>query len=163
MDLVRLTDEFSAPIADGNGNPVSREEMRARVFRLQDELLKLPQLKQVLRHHFAGGVYAREMLIPAGAALVGRIHVSEHLCFITMGRISILTEEGVKCICAPATLISKPGAKRAGYALEDTIFVTVHATKETDLDKLEAELTAEDFDDPRLTNNREQNVLEHVP
>lgn len=125
-------------------------EMRAHIFSLEAEILKLPQTDLPLRHYFAKGLYAREMLIPEGTVLTGKIHTTEHLCFITKGSISVLAEEGMRRINAPAILISKPGAKRAGFAHEDTIFVTVHATEETDLEKLEAELTAESFEDPRL-------------
>lgn len=124
--------------------------MLANVLRLEGELLKMDQISLPLRHHFAKGLYARELFIPEGTALTGRIHTTEHLCFITKGRISISTDDGMKMISAPAIVVSKPGAKRAGYAHEDTIFVTVHATEETDIGKLEAELTCDTFDDPRL-------------
>ena len=33
---------------------------------------------------------------------------------------------------------SKAGTKRAGLAHEDTVWITIHATKETDLKKIEA-------------------------
>lgn len=138
-----LIETFRAPA-------VSRPEMRARVMKLEEALLKLPQADMPTMHLFAPGMYVRPILIPAGVALTGKIHVTEHFCFLMQGDIELLTEEGVHHVTAPAILRSKPGAKRAGYAHTESIFVTVHATNETDLEKLEAELTAETFDDPRL-------------
>ncbi len=43
-----------------------------------------------------------------------------------------------------------------GLALEDTVWTTIHATHETDISKIEAQLIAETFDDVTLT---ESNVI----
>jgi hypothetical protein len=117
------------------------DDMRGKVFALEDQLNKLPQVECPVWNHFAPGLYARKMLIPKGVTLTGAIHKTEHLCVIS-GDITVTTDDGVKRITdAHAILTSKPGAKRAGYAHEDTYWTTVHATNETDLDKLVEELT----------------------
>ena len=54
----------------------------------------------------------------------------------------VWTEDGMREVAAPFTMVSRPGTKRVGYALEDAVWTTVHATTETDLAKLEAELIA---------------------
>jgi hypothetical protein len=49
--------------------------------------------------------------------------------------------------------VSEAGVKRAGYAEEDTIWVTVHMTKftcEENLDSMEDELIAPTFEDMGL-------------
>ncbi|MBC8642134.1 hypothetical protein IAG25_35605 [Caballeronia sp. EK] len=115
--------------------------MRERVFALEDELARLPQVECPVWHHFAPGLYARKMLIPKGVTLTGAVHKTEHLCIVS-GDMTVTTDDGVKRLTdAHAILVSKPGAKRAGYAHEDTYWTTVHATDETDLDKLVEELT----------------------
>jgi hypothetical protein len=48
---------------------------------------------------------------------------------------------------ASTVIKSKPGIKRVGYAHEDTVWITVHPTDETDLDKLEENLIAKSFDE----------------
>ena len=96
-------------------------------------------------HYFAKGLYAREIFIPKGTLLTGKIHRTEHLNIISKGDISVVTEEGTKRITAPFTMIAKPGTKRVGYAHEDTVWTTVHATDETDLEKIELELIAADY------------------
>jgi hypothetical protein len=120
---------------------VSASVSHERVYRLEEELQKLPQVDCPVWHHFAPGLYARKMLIPKGTVLTGAVHRTEHLCIVS-GDIDVTTDDGMRRITDQhAILSSKPGAKRAGYAHEDTYWTTVHATNETDLDKLVVELT----------------------
>lgn len=137
---MNLIEPFTSPIVD-------QKTMRERVLRLEEELLKYPALEEQVTHHFSPGVYVRELFIPKGAMLTGKIHREAHLNIVTRGDISVLTEHGVKRVTGPCTLMSSPGIKRAGYAHEDTIWMTVHANpdNETDLVKLEARFIAPDF------------------
>jgi hypothetical protein len=114
---------------------------RERVERLERILENAPQAECPVRHHFAPGMYAREMTIPAGVILTSAVHKTEHLCTVSAGRILVFMEGGAVEIVAPYTFVSKPGAKRAGYALETTVWTTYHPTTTTDLDKLAEELT----------------------
>ena len=109
--------------------------MLDRVYALERILERAPQVECPLRHHFAPGMYAREMTIPAGVTATGAVHKTEHLS-IVYGHCMVTTDEGVKEILDRLTFVSKPGAKRALYALTETIFTTIHATDETDLEKL---------------------------
>ena len=120
--------------------PIAKVPTRAEILRLEHELAKFEQLEIKTTHHFAEGLYAREIFIPAGTILTGKIHKSEHLNIVSQGRIAVWTEDGMKEVAAPFTMVSRPGTKRVGYALEDTVWTTIHATHERDLDKLEAEL-----------------------
>ncbi|MFM0151448.1 hypothetical protein [Paraburkholderia sediminicola] len=116
------------------------DDIVAYVNRLEAEVNKLPQVECPVWHHFAPGLYARQMLIRAGTVLTGAVHKTEHLCIVS-GDINVTTDDGVQRIRNLQLVIaSKPGTKRAGYAHEDTIWTTVHATTETDLDKLVEEL-----------------------
>jgi len=63
------------------------------------------------------------------------------------GKMSILTESGIKTIEAPYHGITKPGTKRAIYAHEDCTFITVHATDKTTPEEVEEEVIAKDFSD----------------
>lgn len=119
--------------------PVSIEKVCA----LEREVQKLPQVNCPVRHFFAPGMYAREMTIPAGVVLTGAVHRHEHLCTISKGRIVVSTDEGMREVVAPATFVSIAGAKRVGFALEETVWTTYHLNpaNERDLDKLMAEIT----------------------
>ena len=98
-------------------------------------------------HHFAKGTYAREIRIPKGTLLTGKIHKTQHLNIISKGDISVMTEHGPMRVQAPFTMVSPPGTKRIGYAHEDTVWTTIHGTEETDLEKLEEHLIATDYND----------------
>jgi len=93
-----------------------------------------------LKHHLCNGVYARELFIPAGVVLTGKIHKTKHISIIMQGDISVMTEEGMKRIKAPAVIESEPGMKRAGFAHTDTIWITIHPTQLTDVKEIEDSL-----------------------
>ena len=114
---------------------------RAQVERLEGEIQKLPQVDCPVRHYFAPGMAAREMTIPAGVVITGAVHRHEHLCTVSKGRILVSTDNGMAELVAPFTFVSKPGAKRVGYAIEETVWTTYHATDTTDIDKLIEEIT----------------------
>jgi hypothetical protein len=79
-----------------------------------------------LKHTFIGDRYVREIFIPAGCLIVGKIHKTDHPIFLMKGKISILDEfKGESLLEAPMTICSKAGAKRAGFAVEDTVWVEV--------------------------------------
>jgi hypothetical protein len=122
--------------------PVPGASLREKIDALEALMLREPQVEIEPVHHFAHGLYAREITIKAGTLLTGKIHRTEHLNIISKGRIVVLTEDGMREVAAPFTMISRPGTKRVGFALEDTVWTTIHATTERDLSKLELELIA---------------------
>lgn len=108
-----------------------------------------------LKHSFADGVYVREIFIPAGMLIVGKIHKHSHPNFIVKGDVSVLTEEGPKRLRGPCFMISPAATKRLVYTHEDTTWITIHATKETDLEKIEEEIIAKSYNE--LPNMEEIN------
>lgn len=123
---------------------------REKIMLLEHELLQHEQVDLNTTHTFCDGLYARQIVIPAGTVLTGKIHLREHLNFIMKGEIAVFTEHGEQRIKAPAMVVSMPGTKRAGYAVEDTIWCTVHATACTDVQAAEEELVTNNYEDPRL-------------
>lgn len=127
----------------------SRDERRAQIMALQDFFVSVAEehgtVETPVRHFFAPGLYAREISIPAGTALVGKIHRHAHLLTVSHGTIQIVDEDGDRILQAPCTLLSTPGIKRVGRALTDVVFTTYHATTETDIEKLDALITAPDY------------------
>ena len=113
---------------------------RDQINKLETALKTLPQLAIETNHYNVAGLYAREIHIPAGTVLTGKVHKAEHLNIVSKGEIIVWTEAGMKRIKAPFVLPSFPGAKRVGLAIVDTTWVTIHATDKTDLAELEAEL-----------------------
>lgn len=129
-------------------------EVRAKILHLEAEMKQMPdQIELPVVHHFAPGVYAREMHLPKGCIATGKIHKHAHLNIISRGRITVVTEFGNEVIDAtqgPVTFTSRPGSKRAVYVDEDTIWTTIHPTDETDLAKIEDEVIAKSYDELAL-------------
>ena len=116
--------------------------VRDKVNIIEEEILKHPQLDAPVKHHFAPGLYARELFIPSGAILTGRIHKYENLNILSSGEMAVLTEDGMKRVKAPFTVVSPPGTKRIAYAFTDCVWTTILATDETDPDMIEQKFTA---------------------
>jgi hypothetical protein len=113
---------------------------REQIVKLEKAIVQeLPLLSIDPVHHFADSLYAREITIPAGALLTGKVHKTKHfnVCF---GDITVWTEQGMKRLTGFHRFESQPGTKRVGYAHAETVWITVHGSKETDLEALEAEL-----------------------
>lgn len=113
---------------------------REKIMELESAMRQYDQLEIPVTHHFSEGLYAREILIPAGTILTGKVHKTEHLNIVSKGDITVWTEDGMKRVQAPFTMVSRPGTKRVGYAHEDTVWTTIHATNERDLVALEEQL-----------------------
>lgn len=103
--------------------------------------------------------YAREMFIPKGTVIIGKIHRHQHLNFISKGKVTVFTEFGKKHLEAPCTFVSEIGLKRAVYAEEDTLWTTVHLTEhgdENDLSKIEDEVIAPSYENLGLIDSVEE-------
>lgn len=122
-------------------------ETRGKILALEAVMhqMKDDQIECKVTDHFAPGVYAREVLIPKGATVVGKIHKTRHLNIVSAGELDVWTEQGIRRIKAPYTFVSEPGTKRVGYAYEDTVWTTIHPTDETDVGKIEEMIIAKTY------------------
>lgn len=114
---------------------------RADIERLQAAILPVESEPPEATHYFAPGMYGRELTVPAGMTLTGKIHKHGHFLMCLKGRATVVDEFGRYEVSAGYVQHSKPGAKRAVHAHEDTTFVTVHLnpTDTQDLTAIEAE------------------------
>lgn len=129
--------------------PVESEEaIRDKIYRLEKFLLRFPQIDPPLKHTFTSGIYSREIFIPKGTIMTGKIHRHDHLNFVSKGDVTVLTKQGLSRIKGPCTMVSIVGTKRALYAHEDTIWTTIHANpnEERDLKKLEEFIIAPTYE-----------------
>jgi len=115
-------------------------------------------------HTFADGMYVREIFIPAGMFIVGKIHKHSHPNFLLSGIVRVVTEFSSEDIIGPKSIISKAGTKRALYAITDLVWVTVHLnpTNTQDLQDLEEEIIApsyEAYEQFLLNNPQTKNIL----
>ena len=130
-----------------------REQIREAIRGLQEQIQGLPVVGHAedcpVQHVFAEGTYSREITMPEGMLIVGRIHKHAHVNIISKGRCRVLTEFGSEELAAPCIFVSHEGTKRVVYIIEDTVWTTVHSnpTNETDVNKLVRELSAESYDE----------------
>ena len=108
-----------------------------KVGALLGTLEEAPLIQCEEKHHFGPGLYIKEVTMPAGALIVGKVHKVEHMCVMLTGRMILVQEDGTRTeLVAPATFVAKPGRKVA-YIIETTVFQNIYATDETDVEKLE--------------------------
>lgn len=113
-----------------------------RVNELEQMLLAGPQVDLRTGNVLSGGMLARTIYIPAGTALTGATHKTDHVC-VVIGDITVTTDEGAKRISGHHVFQVKAGSKRAGIAHEFTIWTTICKTDQTDLQAAEDELVVE--------------------
>tara|TARA_R110000751_G_scaffold79121_2_gene159565 strand:+ start:16010 stop:16540 length:531 start_codon:yes stop_codon:yes gene_type:complete len=103
-----------------------------------------------LKHSFSDGIYVREITIPKGTLLVGKIHKHDHPNFLLKGEVVVYTEQnGEERLKAPCSMISTGGTKRALYAVTELVWTTIHhnPTNTQDLGELEKIVIASSFDE----------------
>jgi hypothetical protein len=125
---------------------------RQKIMDIQRACQALPDGQRMdesppLKHWLAPGIYAREIHLPAGTVVVGKIHRHRHFNIISKGSITCYTEFGLETHTAPASFISEPGTKRVVYTHEDAIWTTIHSNPadETDIPTLEDMFTAFEY------------------
>lgn len=120
--------------------------IRAQIRALTNGLLTSPDKREFdVEHTLIEGVYTRTLFIPKGSLLVGKIHIKECVNIVAKGDISVLTETGSGRFKAGHVAISQPGIQKVGYAHEDTVFINVFRTDETDIEKIEAQIATTEY------------------
>ena len=113
-----------------------------------------------VKHSWGDGCYVREWACPPGVLTVSKIHKIAHPFFVLEGDVSVMTEDGVERIKAPHYGITQPGTKRVLFTHTATRWVTVHVTDQTDVDEIEKEIIAKDFNDLKITEADMEKLLE---
>ena len=127
----------------------AKQVARNNIFALEETMKNMdgydPGGKESCKitHHFAPGVYAREMWMPTGCLITGKIHLTEHLNILSQGCVSVSNKGESIFMSAPHTFVSPVGTKRAIYAHEDSTWTTITVTELTDPDQIEEEIIVE--------------------
>lgn len=147
-------DRFSNMPKDQVRELITQMERQAQAGEAKGEPIEIP-----ITHHFSKSVYAREMRVPKGSLIIGKIHKFENLNILSSGEVSVLSIDGVIRVKAPFTIVASPGAKRVFFAHEDSVWTTIHGTDDKDLDKIENEFIAKTYADVPQLAERSKNVL----
>lgn len=125
-----------SPLADLPRNP-----SLATIQKFEGVLKQMPgQIEPENYHHFGPGVYLRELVMPAGTLIVGKLHKTSHFLVITHGLIECKTDNGMEMLKGGDIVLTSPGTKRVLLAHEDSAMVTVHVTDKTDLAEIEKDV-----------------------
>lgn len=89
------------------------------------------------QHHFSDGLYAKQMMIPKGYAAGSHAHAYSHLSILAKGRVIVQTDDQRQEFIAPACIEIKAGIHHMIVAIEDSVWFCLHATEETDKDKID--------------------------
>ena len=142
--MAAVGQELYPSLLDTDGKFPTRKELH----NLQMSLASMPQLQAEAKHRFCGNVYLRELEIPEGSLVLGKIHKHEHFVILAEGACRINTDQGMQDIIAPHIWISKAGDKRALYTYEHCTFLTVHENPSgnEDIESLEDSIVEQDLE-----------------
>lgn len=112
---------------------------REQVERLEDEMKAMPQVQFLTDHHLFAGCYYRSILVPAGCALTGAVHLHANILCLVRGKAYILNGPEPQLVEAPWCGVGPAGTKRVGLAIEDCVFLSALATPHTEVAKIEQE------------------------
>lgn len=91
-----------------------------------------------IAHHFADGVYAKEMTLLKDNVIGKHVHTYDHLSVLACGQVLVyVDDEDPIFFEAPACVIILAGKTHAIRALTDATWFCIHATDETDPDKVD--------------------------
>ena len=125
---------------------------KEKVGKLVEHLRTVEQTDCPVEHHFSPGLYLREIFMPAGTVVVGRVHKTEHFNILVKGACYIVHDDGSREeLRAPRVFVSKPGVQKVLYIIEDMIWMTTHVTDETDVALIEPTIVEPIPFDRRLT------------
>lgn len=131
-------------LTPSNIYPIIKKSPTSQDIRaFQEILFSFPQIDLDVRNHHSEGQYVREMRIPKGAYVIGKEHKTRHLNILTTGHMIVWSVHGRLDLSAangPVIYESPAGVKKVGYALEDSVWLTLHPTDEVDQDRLEFQL-----------------------
>ncbi len=133
-------EKYKNSVFDNNGNLSNINKVQI----IEDGLLKYGEKVEIaVKNYFVPGVYIREIFMPKGTVLTGKIHKYPQFHVITNGDLSILIDGEMVRLKAPMNIMSPAGAKRLAIANEDTTWLMVHGTYETDIKTIEKFFTCD--------------------
>lgn len=94
-------------------------------------------------HHFGGGVYAKETHIPANFILTQHKHKFDHLSVLASGSVLVKVDGVSQRVDAPACLTIAAGKEHSVSALTPVVWYCIHATEETDPERVDHVLIEE--------------------
>lgn len=90
-----------------------------------------------IAHHFGGGAYLKAVSIRAGHVLVQHKHAHDHLSYLVSGTVEVRVDDMVAQLTGPVGLTIAAGKHHGVKAITDAVWLCIHATECTELDKID--------------------------
>ncbi len=121
---------------------------RESILKFEEFARTQPQIEIPVTHRIHGGMYLRQITIPKDCLLTGQIYKFNHFDIMISGDITVSTDGGErKRLTGYNVFDGMNGKKRAGYAHEDTTWLTIHPFTGENGEEIQKRITAETFDE----------------
>ncbi len=145
LDFPKLENQLSGLTPVGFGENIQKLADYLKGLDGEKELEETLTVTNVT-NHFAEGLYGRELLIPKGVLVVSRVHKRPLINVISKGHVIILDVDGRREVHSPATFANeKAGTQRVVYAVEETVWTTIHATECTEEEGIMEEMSTTSY------------------
>ena len=122
----------------------SKEEIENFILNFEKFALSLPQLDIPIKEYFSNGVYGREMSVPKGAIIAGKMYKDKNLNILSKGKIILLSSMGKQEVEAPFAQVFDSG-KKMFFAKEDFVWTTIFGTDKTNFEDIEDEFLVKEI------------------
>lgn len=123
-------------------------ESRELISAYEEWAKQFPQVDIPVKHYIHGGMYAREITIPKDTYITGQLYKFNHFDVMISGDITVSTDTGErKRLTGYNVFEGLSGKKRAGYAHEDTTWITFHVAEGDNGDDIQKAITVESFEE----------------
>ena len=129
------------------------------IIKLENSIKEYEQVEIEVIHKFTNDMYIRQAIIPKDMLIVGKRHRYETLNILLKGKMIIYDGTESIEVAAPFLVVSKPYTKKAGIALEDSIWCNIHVTTSKDLEEIEKEFIIPEEEYDKLIEYKEQVCL----
>tara|TARA_R110000823_G_C15803419_1_gene487413 strand:+ start:42 stop:878 length:837 start_codon:yes stop_codon:yes gene_type:complete len=141
----------------------SKELNRSSILKYEEFAKAQPQIEIPVIHRIHGGMYMREITIPKDCILTGQIYKFNHFDVMIKGDITVSTDGGErKRLTGYNVFNGMNGKKRAGYAHEDTTWLTVHPFDGINGEEIQKRITAQTFEELREFQNNASSMDFHL-
>lgn len=90
-----------------------------------------------IEHFFSGREYAKKMTLPAGHYAETHEHAYDHISILASGEVLVTIEGAQTRHVGPTAIVIPANQKHRIDALTDSVWFCVHATDETDPEKVD--------------------------
>lgn len=126
---------------------IANMSKRERVLAFEAAVALEPQVEFQVEHEFIDGLYKRKLTFPKNGIATGAIHPVDHMDVMLKGEMIVATDDGFKHIKAPFEMTSRAWEKKAGIALQETVWISYHPTSATTVEEVEAEIFCDTFNE----------------